>query len=167
MNAVTRIAPPLALAAALAAPAAAQDALAEFRTLTPDIALKAAVAARDACREAGYQVAVAVVDRFGQTQALLRDRFAGPHTIDTSMAKAWTAVSFRTATLELDGMIKSGELTESLRDVPGALMLGGGVPVMAGPSIVGGVGVSGAPNPGLDEDCAEAGIDAILDRLPL
>ena len=154
------------LALGLQGPAAAQE-MVDFQVMEPGLALDLAEATMTACQEEGYQVAVAVVDRFGQTQALLRDRFAGPHTIDTSMAKAWTAVSFRTATLELDGMIKSGELTESLRDVPGALMLGGGVPVMAGPSIVGGVGVSGAPNPGLDEDCAEAGIDAILDRLPL
>jgi uncharacterized protein GlcG (DUF336 family) len=161
MNAVTRIAPPLALAAALAAPAAAQDALAEFRTLTPDIALKAAVAARDACREAGYQVAVAVVDRFGGTQVVLRDRFAGPHTVPTATQKAWTAVSFREATTALDERIGSGDLTGALRDVPGALFLGGGVPVLAAGSLVAAIGISGAPAPALDEDCANAGIEAI------
>ena len=32
------------------------------------------------------------------TQVVLRDRFAGPHTVPTATAKAWTAVSFRTGT---------------------------------------------------------------------
>ncbi|MEL6220696.1 MAG: heme-binding protein, partial [Pseudomonadota bacterium] len=41
----------------------------------------------------------------------------------------------------------------------------GGLPVMSAGSIVGGVGVSGAPEPAIDDDCARAGIDAISDRL--
>ena len=49
----------------------------------------------------GYQVTVAVVDRAGVTQVLLRDRFAGPHTVRMAVDKAWTAVSFRTNTTEL------------------------------------------------------------------
>ena len=155
------------LGIAAAAPATAQDsdALAEFSTLRPDIAVELAQAALASCREAGYQVAVAVVDRFGVPQVVIRDRFAGPHTIDTATAKAWTAVSFRTSTLELDQRIVDGTLSRGLRDVPGALALGGGVPVQAAGSIVGGVGVSGAPGPDLDEDCATAGIATISDRL--
>ncbi|MEM7496644.1 MAG: heme-binding protein [Pseudomonadota bacterium] len=151
---------------ALALPAAADDdGLASFDVLTPDTALALAEATLESCRAGGYQVAVAVLDRFGQTQVLLRDRFAGPHTIPTATAKAWTAVSFRGATQELDTRIAGGELEASIRDIPGALFVGGGVPVMAAGSIVGGVGVSGAPGPSLDEDCAEAGIEAISDVL--
>ena len=159
----------LALSLAATAPAAAQDdtAMVGFQVMEPALALDLAEATMTACQDEGYQVAVAVVDRFGQPQAILRDRFAGPHTIETSSQKAWTAVSFRTATLELDERIEAGELSASLRDVPGGLMLGGGVPVTAAGSIVGGVGVSGAPAPDLDEACAEAGIEAIADRLPL
>ena len=150
-----------------AAPATAQDtdALAEFSTLRPDLAVELAQAALASCREAGYQVAVAVVDRFGVPQVVIRDRFAGPHTIETATAKAWTAVSFRTSTLELDRRIGDGTLSPGLRDVPGALALGGGVPVQAAGSIVGGVGVSGAPGPDLDEGCATAAIATISDRL--
>jgi len=40
-------------------------------------------------------------------------------------------------------------------------MLGGGVPVEANGSIVGAVGVSGAPAGSADDKCARAGIDAI------
>jgi uncharacterized protein GlcG (DUF336 family) len=158
----------IALAAAIAGPAAAQDddPMVAFEVLEPELALALAEAARDACRAEGFQVAVAVVDRFGIPQAVLRDRFAGPHTVDTSTRKAWTAVSFRTGTQELDERISAGELTASLRDVPGALMLGGGVPVMAAGSLAGGIGVSGAPSPQADETCAEAGIEAISGQLP-
>lgn len=150
-----------------ALPAAAQDneALVSFSAMRPSIAVELAQAALANCQNAGYQVAVAVVDRFGQTQVVIRDRFAGAHTVDTAVQKAWTAASFRTTTLELDRAIGAGTLSQGLRAIPGALVLGGGVPVQAAGSIVGAVGVSGAPGPDLDEDCANAGIQAIADRL--
>ena len=151
--------------AAAPAPAQDSDALAEFSALKPDLAVELAQNTLAACREAGYQVAVAVVDRFGVPQAIIRDRFAGPHTVDTATAKAWTAVSFRTPTLELDQGIEDGTLSRGIRDIPGALAVGGGVPVTSAGSVVGGVGVSGAPGPDLDEDCANAGIATISDRL--
>src|SRR5450830_1457584 len=86
--------------AALLSPAAAAQAPATFtiKSLTPETALKAAQAALRKCRDDGFQVAVAVVDRDGVVQVMLRDRFAGPHTPETANGKAWTAVSFRTNT---------------------------------------------------------------------
>ena len=92
------------LAVLLAAPATialAQQATFQTRSLTPETALVAAKAAMEACRKQGYQVGVAVVDRAGLTQVFLRDRFAGPHTVDVATNKAWTAASFRTSTLTL------------------------------------------------------------------
>ena len=154
-----------ALGLAMPAQAADDDALNTFQTLEPDLAVELAQAALQSCRDGGYQVAVVVVDRFGETQTVIRDRFAGPHTIDTATRKAWTAVSFREETQELDERINAGELAPGLRGISEALFLGGGVPVMSAGSIVGGVGVSGAPEPQLDEDCAAAGIDAIYDRI--
>ena len=75
------------------APAGAQEPLVTYKTLSPKIALNLASAALADCQKRGYQVAVAVVDRFGVTQVVLRDRFAGPHTPATAKGKAWTAVS--------------------------------------------------------------------------
>ncbi|HUS52432.1 MAG TPA: heme-binding protein [Thermohalobaculum sp.] len=163
----TIIAAAMAAAFATATPAHSQDseALVGFNSMKPELAVELAQAAVAHCRDAGYQVAVAVVDRFGQTQAVIRDRYAGVHTVDTAIAKAWTAASFRTATLELDRGIEAGTLSKSLRDIPGALILGGGVPVAAAGSIIGAVGVSGAPGPEIDEGCAKAGIAAISERL--
>ena len=141
------------------------EGLATFQVMTADTALALAQETLESCRAGGYQIAVAVVDRFGQTQVVIRDRFAGPHTVPTATAKAWTAVSFRGETLELDTLISDGDIDGSIRGIPGALFLGGGLPVMSAGSIVGGVGVSGAPEPAIDDDCARAGIDAISDRL--
>ena len=45
------------------------------------------------------------------------------------------------------------------------LALGGGLPIEADGAIVGGIGVSGAPGPDIDADCAQAGIDAIFDEI--
>src|SRR5690242_17937427 len=91
-----------AIASLLASPAAAQEALVTYKSLSPDLALDLARATLTDCRKRGFQVTVAVVDRFGVTQVLLRDRFAGPHTIPTASGKAWTAASFRTSTTELN-----------------------------------------------------------------
>lgn len=119
----------------------------------------------NACREDGYQVAVAVVDRFGVTQVLLRDQLAGAHTPETARRKAWTAASFKTDTQAMMEATQPGRPQSGARFVPGALMFSGGLPVNAAGSLVGAVGVSGAPGGELDRVCAETGIDAIEDAL--
>lgn len=144
--------------------ALAQEALVSFKVLSPETAMKAAQAALDTCRAEGYQVSVVVVDRFGVAQVLIRDRFAGPHTPSTARRKAWTAVSFRTDTVELNALTEANEFS-GVRHVDGALMIGGGVPIEAAGSIVGGIGISGAPSGKLDDDCARAGIAAIEDDI--
>ncbi|MBF0333044.1 MAG: heme-binding protein [Alphaproteobacteria bacterium] len=147
--------------AASAQPAVAQDVLYGQKALTPEAALVAAQAAMGACREQGFQVAVAVVDRGGNPQTMVRDRFAGAHTADTAARKAYTAVSFRTDTIDLIAMTGPGTPAAGLRDLPGVAILGGGVRIEAGGTIVGGIGVSGSPGGDSDDRCARAGIDAI------
>lgn len=155
-------------AATLAGSAAAQDEpLVDIQVLAPRLAVDLVQAVMKACNDKGFQVAVAVVDRFGVPQAMVRDRFAGPHTPDTATRKAWTAVSFRTDTQELVPLTKSGMPQSGARDITNALMLGGGVVVLVGGQMVGAVGVSGAPGGKEDHDCALAGIAAIEDELPL
>jgi uncharacterized protein GlcG (DUF336 family) len=149
----------------LALPAHAQDGLVTYKSLSPEVALDLARAALANCRERGFQVAVAVVDRFGVTQVVLRDRFAGAHTVPTATGKAWTAVTFRTNTTELVGVSQPGMPQAGLRAIPGAVILGGGMVVEAGGSLVGGVGVSGAPGGDADDACAKAGIEAVRDKI--
>ncbi len=157
-----------ALAVALAlggGTAKAEEALISFKVLSPAVALELAQATLEACRGAGYQVSVAVVDRLGITQVILRDRYAGPHTPETARRKAWTAVSFRTDTLEMTRLTQAGQEQSGVRQVTGALLIGGGVPVEAAGSLVGGIGVSGAPGGPADDTCARAGIEAIEDKI--
>jgi uncharacterized protein GlcG (DUF336 family) len=156
---------PAAALLACAAAAHAQEALVGYKTLSPEIALDLARAALADCQQRGYQVAVAVVDRFGVTQVVLRDRFAGPHTPATATGKAWTAVSFRTNTTDLVALTQPGTPQAGVRDLPGAVILGGGIMVQAGGSLVGAIGVSGAPGGEADDACAKAGIAAIQDKI--
>lgn len=153
------------LGAATAAAAQPAPATFQIRVLTPEAALKATDAALRDCRQRGYQVAVAVVDRSGLAQTMLRDRFAGAHTPETAINKAWTAVSFRTDTTELARATQAGQASSGIRQLPRFVGVGGGVTIQAGGSIVGGIGVSGAPNGEADEACAKAGIAAIRDDL--
>ena len=144
---------------------AEEDNFKTFRVLKPELALEAAQAAMLDCRKKGFQVAVSVTDRFGLLQATLRDQLAGPHTPDTAYRKAWTAVSFRTDTLELSKLTEKGEAW-AIRGVTRALPLGGGVRIVAGEGdMVGAIGVSGAPSGTEDEACAKAGIAAIADKI--
>lgn len=136
-----------------------------IQSLTPETALKAATSALEKCRADGYQVAVAVVDRMGNMQVMIRDRFAGAHTPDTARRKAWTAASFRTNTTDLLGISGPGQPQAGLRDITEALALGGGVMIESSGSLVGAIGVSGAPGGDLDDICALAGIKAIEDEI--
>ncbi len=148
-----------------AAAAEQKSALVSFKVLSPELAVELAQGALADCRKRGYQVAVAVVDRFGILQALIRDRFAGPHTPDTARRKAWTAVSFRTDTLSMAEFTASGAPQSGVRFVTEALMVGGGVPVESAGTIVAGIGVSGAPGGGEDDACARAAIESIVEKL--
>jgi uncharacterized protein GlcG (DUF336 family) len=154
-----------AIAACCLAPAmAAEQATFTIRQLTPETALKAAQAAMAVCRKNGHQVTVAVVDRAGLTQVMLRDRFAGAHTVEVASNKAWSAVSFRTNTSELDKASRSGSMA-GIRHFPRMVAVGGGMMIQAGGSLLGGIGVSGAPGGDADDVCAAAGLKAIADDL--
>jgi len=143
----------------------AQDATYAVRLLTPETALKAARAALVKCRSDGYQVTVAVVDRAGVTQVVLRDRFAGPHTVRMAVDKAWTAVSFRTNTTDLARATQAGTPQSAIRNRPRVVAGGGGIMIEGAGALLGGIGVSGAPGGDRDDECARAGIAAIQDSL--
>lgn len=145
--------------------AAAQQATHTVRTLTPEAALRAARSALAACAGNGYQVAVVVADRGGHPLVMLRDRHAGPHTPNTAAGKAYTAISFKLDTLAFARATQSGESASGIRHLPGVVAIGGGRAIESAGSIVGGIGVSGAPGGEADDVCARAGIAAIADDL--
>ena len=136
-----------------------------MRFMSPETALKAAQATLANCRAQGFQVAVAVVDRTGIAQVLLRDRFAGAHTPDMALDKAWTAASFRRNTAELAVETQAGKPMSGIRGLPRVIAAGGGVPIDEAGTLWGAIGVSGGPGGDADESCARAGIKAVADEL--
>jgi uncharacterized protein GlcG (DUF336 family) len=144
---------------------AGDDALVVYKSLSPEVALEAAQATLKKCRDNGFQVAVAVVDRFGQPQVLLRDRYAGLPAADIATAKAYTALSFRRSTADLAKMVRDGQIDAGLARMPRIAMLAGGLVIETGGTLLGGIGVSGAPGGDKDEECAKAGLDAVRDKI--
>lgn len=153
--------------ASLAGTALSQQATYALRSITPDAALKAARAALASCQKSGYQVAVAVTDRGGLPLVMLRDRFAGPHTQGTAQGKAYTALSFKIDTLAFAQLTQAGQPMSGIRELPGVVAIGGGRTIESAGSIVGAIGISGAPGGEADDVCAKAGIAAIADELEL
>lgn len=156
----------LALAAGLALPglAAAQGVISE-RSISSALAMEAAQAAVAACAERNFRVSAAVVDRHGILKALLRADGAGPHTVDASRGKAFTSASARNPTTGMLTVVRENPNALTLPTIPGFLVLGGGVPIRAGEEVVGAIGVGGAPSGLIDEECANAAIARIRDRL--
>ncbi len=151
-----------ALSVAAALPAAAEEGIVTYKSLAPDVAFDLARAALNKCRKDGYQVAVAVVDRFGLPLAVVRDRFANSLALRVAEGKAWTSVTF---TRDTSALIHDGVLTPALARQPNVTAQIGGLVIDAGGSMLGGVGVSGAPGGDKDEACAKAGLDAVRDKL--
>jgi uncharacterized protein GlcG (DUF336 family) len=126
------------------------------------MANKAVQAALESCRKDGYRVSVSVVDRAGVLRTMGRADGAGPHTVDSSRKKAYTAASIRRPTTELAELITKIPTRQALRDMnDGILIVGGGLPIEIGGEVVGGIGVGGAPGAHLDDACAQEGLDAI------
>ena len=134
------------------------------KRLSMEMALKAAKAAVEACRKEGVQVAATVVDRGGNTQVVLRDVLAPDLTLKISYQKAYTAMSFNAA---LSSMEDRFTKPFSVGKVEGLVFSAGGLPIEAGGTSYGGIGVSGAPSGITDEKCAKAGAAAITADLEM
>lgn len=149
----------------ISGPARAQESMSiNIKRLSMESALKIAQATIQACRKEGVQVAVTVVDRGGHPQVVLRDVLAMDLTLPISRQKAYTAMSFNSPTSALEGRFKTHG---SIAKVEGVVFSAGGVPITAGGTIYGGVGVSGAPSGKTDEKCAAAGLEAIKPDLEM
>lgn len=148
-----------------AAAGAQAQAIRTERNISLDLANQMAAAGVAACQEKGYAVAVTVVDRAGVVRAVQRADNAGPHTLEASRAKAFTSASAKNATQAMMEMSQKNPGAANLGDIPGFLLLGGGVPVKAGNEVIGAVGIGGAPGGHLDEQCALAALDKVKDAL--
>lgn len=154
----------LALGVSTTAVADEQPVTVDIKRLSLEMATKIAQEAIKQCRKEGVQVAVTVIDRGGHPQAVLRDVLAMDLTLPLSRQKAYTAMSFNSATSALEGRFSG---SYSVAKLDGLVVSAGGLPITAGGAILGGVGVSGAPSGETDEKCAQAGIDAVTADLEM
>jgi uncharacterized protein GlcG (DUF336 family) len=153
------------LAAALAAPLANAQAVRTERNMSLELANQIAAASVAACQANGYAVTATVVDRAGSVRAVQRADSAGPHTLGASHDKAFTSASAKNTTLAMMEGAQKNPAAANLVNIPGFLLLGGGVPVKVGNEVIGAVGIGGAPGGHLDEQCAIAALDKVKDLL--
>jgi uncharacterized protein GlcG (DUF336 family) len=147
---------------ALVAPASAQTI--QRKDLSVDGALVIATTAMADCKAKGYRVSAAVVGRNVEILVHLRGDGTGPHTMDNSFKKAYTARTFRIASGEMENRLKKNPQMGA-QYLPGFTTARGALPIKIGDDVVGAAGVSGAPGGEKDEACVKAGIDKIADQL--
>lgn len=133
------------------------------RTMSLKMAMTIAEATLNACKAGGFHTSAVVVDRGGQVLVMLRDEMATPQTAEMARRKAYTAVMFRSTTLEFQKRTEDPSFAPQ-RQVDGILALGGGVPIRVDKEIVGGVGSSGSSQT-MDDECAKAGAAKVADLL--
>ncbi len=149
--------------------AAYAQTLVSERSVSVNAALDMATAALEACRKHGSVVTITVLDRAGRTVMMMRDDGASPHSVEHSLRKAYTALTYN---------MPSGEYGKGAAANPGSagpLHLAnittapGGLPIRAGNTLVGAIGISGTPGAkgggGADAACAQTGIDRIAKGL--
>lgn len=129
-----------------------------------ETALRIAQAAIAQCRKEGVQIAVTVVDRSGHALVVLRDVLAMDITLPISKQKAHTAMAFNSPLSEMEGRFTKPFQVAKL---DGLIISAGGIPINIGGSILGGIGVSGAPSGETDEKCANAGLAAVSEDLEM
>jgi uncharacterized protein GlcG (DUF336 family) len=120
--------------------------------------------ALDQCTKDGYKVSVTIVDKGGNVAASVRGDGTGPHTMEFSRLKAYTARTRNQTSLQTMKLLEDPS-NAFIRQIPGVVGVGGGVPIRAGTEVIGAVGVSGAPGGEKDEVCANAGIAKVADAL--
>jgi uncharacterized protein GlcG (DUF336 family) len=137
------------------------------KAIPVEMAQAIAQAAMERCRADGFHVSVSVIDRGGLLKAFLRDEGTGPHTIDLSRRKAYTALTFASRWKTSGEAAKAwgSTLGSPMPNVEGAVGVAGGVPIRVGNDTIGAVGVSGAVGGDKDEACATAGIAKVADKL--
>jgi uncharacterized protein GlcG (DUF336 family) len=153
----------LSLSAALSGSAAPQGIVMQ-RNLSLPMARTMAEATLAECKSKGFNTAVAVLDRAGQVLVIMRDERATAQTAEMARRKAYTALMFRTTSMEFQKRTATDPKYAAQRDVADILALGGGAPIQIGSETIGGIASSGS-NQEMDEACAKAGIAKVADLL--
>jgi uncharacterized protein GlcG (DUF336 family) len=149
---------------ALAASPSLADTLPTHR-IPAAVAIEAASETISACAAQGYRETAVVLDADGATIVAVRGDGAGIHTLDSAHDKAYTSVSFKNDTIALAERAKGEDSIAPLSKLPHVMFFGGGVVIKLGDEVIGAIGASGAPGAKLDDNCAQAGLAKIRDRL--
>jgi len=164
----SRLAAAAAVAAIMAVPGSAGAQVLMEKNVSVRMALEIA---QTALAECGDHVSVAVVDRSGRLRVFLQGDGAAPHNIELARRKAYTAETFGRSSLEWAqrteaGAATTGQNISGQRALTDVIPLQGGVPIKAGDVTIGGVGLSGAPKGGPQEEaCGKAGVAKVADQL--
>jgi uncharacterized protein GlcG (DUF336 family) len=177
MRSTHLVAIPLALVtatAALAQPPAAppaagrggQPAAPPARRIEAALAREAVEAAIAACAAQSLRVSAAVSDAAGNPIYVFVPDGVGARTGDTAVRKNITVTTTGKAASQTAALAAADPVLEGKLAAPGSRLVrfGGAVPIMAGGTLVGAIGASGA-TAAQDETCAQAGLDKIAARV--
>ena len=146
-----------------ASPASAQAPQVE-KNISMAMAMAIMQGTLDQCTKDGFKVSVVIVDKGGNVAASVKGDGTNPHTMEFARLKAYTARTRGQTSAATQKQMEDPAFA-FLKQIPGVVGIGGGVPIKAGNEVIGGVGVSGAPGGDKDEVCANAGIAKVADAL--
>ncbi len=116
-------------------------------------------ASREACREIGIEVAIAIVDPAGNLKAFERTDGGSFLASDIAIDKAWTAVTFGLGTHQWVDVL-SDKNAAQLAHRPRLVAAGGGYPIKEDGKLIGGLGISGG-NYAQDRQACEAALSKL------
>jgi len=146
----------------LSEPANAQ--LLSHKDLTSSVAITIAQTAIETCKTNGYGVSVTIVGRSGEIILQVRGDNTGPHTVENSFRKAYTARTFKSPSGDFANRVKA-DPTLPLVHLNNVIANQGALPIKVGDDVIGAAGASGAPGGEKDEACVKAGLDKVADQL--
>ncbi len=154
---------PLVLLAASQPALAAQPDILPVKQIGMELARDIAMAAVEACRKDGYNVSAVVIDRAGNLQVAMRDTLAARHTLEIAERKAGMAIMSGSDSGEFRAA--RADIRPELNHINGLIVMDGALPIRAAGSLIGAVGVSGAPGGDKDRACAAAALQKVEERL--
>ena len=124
--------------------------------LTSDAALMLMKKAEESAKTFNATVTIAVLDGAGNTISILRGNGVGPHNTEAARRKAFTALSTKTATLQLLRNAEKNPDSKNLNTLPELLLLSGGAPLYYKGEVIGSIGIAGGGSAENDDIIAKA-----------
>ncbi|OLQ81349.1 hypothetical protein BIT28_27500 [Photobacterium proteolyticum] len=128
-------------------------------TSTAESIAKAAIAE---CNKINVPISVSVVNDQGRLVYFYRGESTGSNTVHTSYRKAYTSATLKVPTSQLTLAVESTGYSQLGKMEDDILLLTGGLPLLYDGSVVGAIGLSGAPNPIIEEDCGKKALSQLL-----